>query len=72
MDASSLERIKAVERKGLRFEEEEGQDREKVRQMLKDQEDEDRKDDDPPSSGGTREKQIEKLTKQAERIEAWL
>ena len=40
---------------------------EKVRQMLKDQEDEDRKDDDPPPS-----KQIEKLTKQAERIEAWL
>jgi len=44
----------------------------KVRQMLKDQENEDRKDDDPPPSGCTREKQIEKLTKQAERIEAWL
>ena len=46
---------------------------EKVRKMLKEQEEEDRKDDDPTlPSGGTREKQIEKLTKQAQRIEAWL
>lgn len=46
---------------------------EKVRKMLKEQEDEDRKDDDPPpSSGGNKEKQIEQLTKQAARIEAWL
>jgi len=58
-------KVSDLKRKKVRIEE-------KVRQMLKDQEDEDRKDDDPPSSGGTREKQIEKLTKQAERIEAWL
>ena len=46
---------------------------ERVRKMLKEQEEEDQKDDDPPPpSGGNKEKQIEKLTKQAERIEAWL
>jgi transposase len=46
---------------------------EKVRKMLKEQEEEDRKDDDLPSpSVSSREKQIEKLTKQAERIDAWL
>ena len=46
---------------------------ERVRKMLKEQEDEDRKDDDPPPpSGSNKEKQIEQLTKQAARIEAWL
>ena len=45
---------------------------EKVRQTLNEQEEEDRKDDESPSSGGNREKQIEKLKKQADRIEAWL
>ena len=43
---------------------------EKVRQLLKEQEGEDRND--PPPSGGNREQQIDKLAKQAERIEAWL
>lgn len=45
---------------------------EKVKQLLKEQDKEDRKDDDPPPSGGNREKQIEKLEKQAKRIEEWL
>jgi len=45
---------------------------ERVRKMLKDQEEEDRKDDDLPPSGSNKEQQIEKLTKQAQRIEAWL
>ena len=46
---------------------------ERVRKMLKEQEDEDRKDDDPPApSGSNKETQIEQLTKQAARIEAWL
>ncbi len=45
---------------------------EKVRQTLKEQEEEDRKDDEPPFSGGNREKQVEALKKQADRIQAWL
>jgi len=45
---------------------------ESVRKTMNEQEEEDRKDDDPPFSGGNREKQIEALKKQAERIQAWL
>ena len=44
---------------------------EKVRQILRDQQDQDRRDDDPPPCGN-RDKQIEMLTKQAERIAAWV
>jgi len=45
---------------------------ERVRQTLNEQEEEDRKDDEPPFSGGNREKQVEALKKQADRIQAWL
>ena len=48
---------------------------EKVKVLLKEQEEEDRKDDDdttPPDNRSYREKQIEKLEKQADRIETWL
>jgi len=46
---------------------------EKVLKMLHEQVEDDRKDNDPSApSGSDYEKQIEKLTKQAQRIEAWL
>jgi transposase len=45
---------------------------ERVRQTLNEQEEEDRKDDDPPFSGSNREKQVEALKRQADRIQAWL
>jgi len=58
-------KVEDLNRKKTRLEE-------KVRQLLKEQEKEDRKDDDPPPSGGGKDKQIEKLAKQAERITSWL
>jgi transposase len=48
---------------------------EKVKELLTEQEEEDRKDDDdttPPDNRSYRGRQIEKLKKQADRIEAWL
>jgi hypothetical protein len=48
---------------------------EKVKELLREQEEEDRKEDDdltPPDNRFHREKQIEKLKKEADRIEAWL
>jgi len=58
-------RVSDLKKKKARIEE-------KVRKMLKEQEEEDRNDDGPPPSSSAREQQIEKLTKQAARIEAWL
>ena len=46
-----------------------------MKELLTEQEEEDRKEDDdstPPDNRSHREKQIEKLKKQADRIEAWL
>jgi transposase len=48
---------------------------EKVKELLTEQEEEDRKEDDdstPPDNRSHREKQIDKLKKEADRIEAWL
>jgi transposase len=47
---------------------------EKVKELLTEQEEEDRKDDDknPPEDRSYRGRQIEKLKKQADRIETWL
>jgi len=48
---------------------------ERVKELLAEQEEEDRKEDDdstPPDNRSHREKQIDKLKKEADRIEAWL